>query len=94
MRDAEDCNQMLHDGLGLDLNIKSTQRAQSVNNNAVVLMIELHNNNDKEIILNKKSQLRLSEKYYKVYIDESSTHVHQIIERKLQILAENLQNTN
>ena len=95
MRDAEDCNQMLHDGLGLDLNIKSTQRARSVNNNAVVLMIELHNNNnDKEIILNKKSQLRLSEKYYNVYIDESSTHVHQIIERNLQILAENLQNTN
>ena len=94
MKDAEDCHQMLHDGLGLDLNIKSTQRAPSVNNNAGVLTIELHNNNDKEMIMNKKSLLRLSEKYYNVYIDESSTHVHQIIERKLKILAKNLQNTN
>ena len=94
MKDAEDCHQMLHDVLGLDLNIKSTQRAPSVNNNAGVLTIELHNNNDKEMIMNKKSLLRLSEKYYNVYIDESSTHVHQIIERKLKILAKNLQNTN
>ena len=92
MKDAEDCHQMLHDGLSLDLNIKSTQRAPSVNNNAGVLTIELHNNNDKEMIMKKKSLLRLSVKYYNVYIDESSTRVYQIIERKLQILAKNLQN--
>ena len=55
MKDAEDCHQMLHDELGLDL--------PSVNNNAGVLTIELHNNNDKEMIMNKKSLLRLSEKY-------------------------------
>ena len=94
MKDDEDCYQLLNNGLGLDINIKSTQRAPSVNNNAGVLTIELQSYKDNEMIMNKKSQLRLSKRYYNVYIDESSTQVHQIIERKLQILAKNLQDTN
>ena len=81
MKDAEDCHRMLNNGLDLDINIKSTQRAPSVNNNAGVLTIELQSYNDKGMIMNMKSQLKLSKRYYNVYIDESSTHVHQIIEK-------------
>ena len=38
MRDKEDVQQLLHDGLGLDTNIKSIHREQSVNHQAGVLL--------------------------------------------------------
>ena len=91
MRDKEDVQQLLHDGLGLDINIKSIHREQSVNHQAGVLTVELATTNEKHRIIANKRLLSRTEKYRDVYIDGGNRSVNKRIEKKIEMLVSNLQ---
>ena len=84
-KDVEDANELIRDGLGLDIEVLDVHRAPSVSNNAGVLTIEL-SPHDKEQVLKHKRKLRFNEKYYDVYIDSTTTHIQQRIEEKFKLL--------
>ena len=85
-KDVEDANELLRDGLGLDIEVLDVHRAPSVSNNAGVLTIELSSPHDKEQVMKHKRKLRFTEKYYDVYIDSTNTHIQRRIEEKFKIL--------
>ena len=76
MKDNDDVEKLIHEGMGFDISVQSTQRAPSVFNRAVVLTLELHSKDDKIKIIENKSKLRQSIDYYNVYLENTNLEVH------------------
>ena len=69
MKDDEDAQLLLSDGLGLNIRIRSTHRAPSINHEAGILTIKLASQDDKLKVMSNKWKLSNSDKNYRVYID-------------------------
>ena len=54
MKDNEDVMKLIHEGMGLDISVKSIQLAPSVYNRAGVLTVELHSKDDKNENISKQ----------------------------------------
>ena len=67
---------LLHDGLGLQLDVKTVTRAPSVNKKAGVLTIDLNSSDDIIKVMQRKMRLRNHHKYYEVYIEEKDHQGH------------------
>ena len=91
MQDRIDVNQLLHDGLGLHLDVKTVTRAPSVNNRAGVLTIDLNSRDDVIKVMQSKMRLCNHHKYYGVYIEEKDHHRDSRIEEKFIMLMDNMQ---
>ena len=91
MKDIEDVVKLIHEGMGLDISVKSIQRAPSVYNRAGVLTVELHSKDDKMKILANKSKLRQSIDYYNVYLENTNSAVDMRIEEQIKMLVNNVQ---
>ena len=92
MKDNEDVEKLIQEGMGLDISVKSIQRAPSVYNRAGVLTVELHSKDDKMKIIANKSKLRQSIDYYNVYLENTNSAVHMRIEEQIKMLVNNVQN--
>ena len=92
MKDNEDVVKLIREGMGLDISVKSIQRAPSVYNRAGVLTVELHSKDDKMKILANKSKLRQSIDYYNVYLENTNSAVDMRIEEQIKMLVNNVQN--
>ena len=92
MKDNEDVEKLIHEGMGLGISVKSIQRAPSVYNRAGVLTVELHSKDDKMNILANKSKLHQSIDYYNVYLENTNSAVHMRIEEQIKMLVNNVQN--
>ena len=91
MQDEEDVNKLVRDGLGLNVTIKSVTREPSLYNRAGVMTIELHSNDDKMLMVTNKWKLRRTEKYYDVYIEDGNSSTNNRLEKRLQMLVQNVQ---
>ena len=90
MKDDEDAQLLLSDGLGLNIRIRSTHRAPSINHEAGILTIKLASQDDKLKVMSNKWKLSNSDKYYRVYIDGGEFPLNRRIERKFEVLVGNL----
>ena len=91
MQDRVDVNQLLHDGLGLHLDVKTVTRAPSANNRAGVLTVDLNSRDDVIKVMQSKMRLRNHHTYYEVYIEEKDHHRDSRIEEKFRMLMDNMQ---
>ena len=73
IQDGIDVNLILHDGLGLQLDVKTITRSPSVNNRAGVLTIDLNSRDDVIKVMQRKMRLRNHHKYYEVYIEKKKS---------------------
>ena len=89
--DIEDTNNLLQDGLGLNVEVQSVSREPSVRNRAGVLSVKLRSRNEAEQVMRNKMKLRYTERYYDVYIDSQHTSQQRRIENKFKMLMD-LQN--
>ena len=74
MKDNEYVVKLIHEGVGLDISVKSIQRAPSVYNRAGVLTVELHSKDDKMKILAMSEDL-LWLKFHK-HSGNNSSHLY------------------
>ena len=92
MKDNADVKKLINGGMGLDISVKSIQRAPSVYNRAGVLTVELHSKDDKTKIIENKSKLRQSIDYYNVFLENTNSAVHMRIKEQIKMLNNNVQN--
>ena len=90
MKDDDDARSLISDGLGLNSEIRSTHRAPSINHDAGVLTINLASPDEKLKVMANKWKLSNSEKYHHVYIAGEELLVNRRIERKFEMLINNL----
>ena len=90
MRDEDDVQQLIREGLDLNIKINSIHRAPSINHEAGVLTIKVASQDEKLKIITNKWKLSNSDKYYNVYIDEGETPINRRIERKFKMMINNL----
>ena len=86
MKDEDDVNKLLREGLRLNVAVKSILRAPSVYNRAGVITIELESIEDKMLIMRNKWKLRQLDKYYDVYVNDDCHNNPKIIQEKLHML--------
>ena len=90
-KDAEDVNKLLSKGLNLSMKAKTVHRAQSRNNNAGVLTVEMHSLDDKAAALKKRAMLTNSNQFHNVVIESFKTPTHVQIENKFNSLMDAMQ---
>ena len=86
MKDEDDANKLLREGLRLNVAVKSIPRAPSVYNRAGVITIELESIEDKMLIMKNKWELHQLDKYYALYINDDCHNNPKIIQEKLHML--------
>ena len=94
MKDDDDVEKLIKEGMGLNISVKSLQRAPSINNMAGIVTVEMHSKDDKVKMLRSKSKLRQSMDYFNVFIEDTNSSVQMRIEQKLQMLMINVQNAS
>ena len=94
MKDDDDVEKLIKEGMGLNISVKSLQRAPSINNMAGIVTVEMHSKDDKVKMLRSKSKLRQSMDYFNVYIEDTNSPVQMRIEQKLQMLMRNVQHAS
>ena len=94
MKDDDDVEKLIKEGMGLNISVMSLQRAPSINNMAGIVTVEMHSKDDKVKMLRSKSKLRQSMDYFNVYIEDTNSPVQMRIEQKLQMLMRNVQHAS